>query len=246
MSRVAGKVVLVSFIFTTCNGSCPATTARMHTVAGELKREGLLKDDRVWLLSVTLDPKRDDAAALRRYRRLYDIEGAHWDFLTGPVATVEKAYTAWGMWALMQHPEQYAALREDPDARMKPAVEEVLRWASPVYHFRRTATRATRLGDRELAEGDKVVMWYISANRDEAVFDDPFCFDSARTPNEHLAFGFGTHFCLGASLARLEISVMLDELLARLPDLRLADPDAAPEYRPANFVSGLETLPVLF
>jgi cytochrome P450 family 142 subfamily A polypeptide 1 len=88
------------------------------------------------------------------------------------------------------------------------------------------------------------MLLYPSANRDEDVFDDPFRFDSARTPNEHLAFGFGTHFCLGASLARLEISVMLDELLARMPKLRVADPDVPPEYRPANFISGLEQLQV--
>jgi cytochrome P450 family 142 subfamily A polypeptide 1 len=90
------------------------------------------------------------------------------------------------------------------------------------------------------------MLLYPSANRDEDVFEDPFRFDSARTPNEHLAFGFGTHFCLGASLARLEISVMLDELLARMPALAIADPDAPLQHRPANFVSGLETLEVVW
>jgi protein SCO1/2 len=93
-----GKVVLVSFIFTTCNGSCPATTSRMSTVAGDLRRAGLFKGDRVRLISITLDPKRDTPQALRRYRKLYDIEGDHWQFLTGPVVDVEKAFTAWGMW----------------------------------------------------------------------------------------------------------------------------------------------------
>src|SRR5687768_14726396 len=108
----------------------------------------------------------------------------------------------------------------------------------------RTATRDVELHGQQIHEGDELMLLYPSANRDEDVFDDPFRFDSARTPNEHLAFGFGTHFCLGASLARLEISVMLDELLDRTPQLALADPAAAVEYRPANFVSGLETLPV--
>jgi protein SCO1/2 len=94
-----GKVLLVSFIFTTCNGSCPATTSRMGTVARELEQQGLFKDDRVRLLSITLDPKRDTPAALRRYRKLYDIEGEHhWSFLTGPAATVDKVIKAWGMW----------------------------------------------------------------------------------------------------------------------------------------------------
>ena len=88
--------------------------------------------------------------------------------------------TAWGMWALMQNPEQYAALRDDLDSELDRAIEEILRWATPVYHFRRTATADTELHGREIAEGDKVVMWYISANRDEAVFDDPFRFDIAR------------------------------------------------------------------
>jgi cytochrome P450 family 142 subfamily A polypeptide 1 len=110
----------------------------------------------------------------------------------------------------------------------------------------RTATQDVQLGDKQIHEGDELMLLYPSANRDESVFDDPFRFDSARTPNEHVAFGFGTHFCLGASLARLEITVMLDELLARLPDLRLSDPDADLVYRPANFVSGLEVLPVRF
>jgi cytochrome P450 family 142 subfamily A polypeptide 1 len=122
----------------------------------------------------------------------------------------------------------------------------MLRWVTPIKNMVRTATQDVELGGKQIQEGDELMLLYPSANRDEAVFDDPFRFDSARTPNEHLAFGFGTHFCLGASLARLEIAVMLDELLTRMPGLRLADPDAALVYRPANFVSGLEVLPVRF
>jgi protein SCO1 len=99
LADLRGKVVLVSFIFTTCSGTCPATTSRMNTVARELKREGLLKKDRVRLVSITLDPKRDTPKALRRYRELYDIEGDHWSFLTGPAADVNKVIAAWGMWA---------------------------------------------------------------------------------------------------------------------------------------------------
>jgi cytochrome P450 family 142 subfamily A polypeptide 1 len=114
-----------------------------------------------------------------------------------------------------------------------------------VLHFRRTTTGPTEIQGREIAEGDKVVMWYISANRDETVFDDPFRFDIERTPNDHVAFGFGPHFCLGNSLARLELKVMFDRLLDRLPDLHLATPDE-PAYRAANFVSGYEGMKVTF
>ena len=95
----------------------------------------------------------------------------------------------------------------------------MLRWVTPIKNMVRTATRDVELRGKQIAAGDELMLLYPSANRDEAVFEDPFRFDSARTPNEHLAFGFGTHFCLGASLARIEIAVMLDELLARMPEL---------------------------
>jgi cytochrome P450 family 142 subfamily A polypeptide 1 len=148
-----------------------------------------------------------------------------------------------GIHQLLLHPDQWEHLREHPEARPA-AVEEMLRWVTPIKNMVRTATRDVELHGQQIHEGDELMLLYPSANRDEDVFDDPFRFDSARTPNEHLAFGFGTHFCLGASLARLEISVMLDELLARMPKLRVADPDVPPEYRPANFISGLEQLQV--
>ena len=148
-----------------------------------------------------------------------------------------------GIHQLLLHPDQWARLAADPGARPA-AVEEMLRWVTPIKNMVRTATRDVQLHGQQIHEGDELMLLYPSANRDEDVFSDPFSFDSARTPNEHLAFGFGTHFCLGASLARLEIAVMLDELLARTPELRIADPAAAPELRPANFVSGLERLPV--
>jgi protein SCO1/2 len=99
LADLRGKVVLVSFIFTTCSGSCPATTARMSQAAGELERQGLFKGDRVRLLSITLDPRRDTPAALRRYMKLYDLDSAHWTFLTGPPARVNKVLRDWGMWA---------------------------------------------------------------------------------------------------------------------------------------------------
>jgi cytochrome P450 family 142 subfamily A polypeptide 1 len=148
-----------------------------------------------------------------------------------------------GIHQLLLHRDQWDRLAADPNLRTT-AVEEMLRWVTPIKNMVRTATRDVELHGKPIREGDELMLLYPSANRDEDVFVDPFRFDSARSPNEHLAFGFGTHFCLGASLARLEISVMLDELLDRTPELAIADPAADLEYRPANFVSGLETLAV--
>ena len=125
------------------------------------------------------------------------------------------------------------------------AVEESLRWVSPIKNMARTATRDVTLGARTIAAGQKLLLLYPSANRDGDVFPDPHTFDITRTPNDHVAFGFGPHFCLGAALARLEIRVAFERLLDRLPDLRLAG-DAEPARRPANFVSGYESMPVAF
>ncbi len=150
-----------------------------------------------------------------------------------------------GVHQLLLHRDQWDALASDP-ARRPAAVEEMLRWVTPIKNMVRTATQDTEVAGQPVKAGDELMLLYPSANRDDSVFDDPFRFDSARSPNEHVAFGFGTHFCLGASLARLEISVMLDELLTRMPNLAVADPAAELEYRPANFVSGLEHLPVVW
>jgi cytochrome P450 len=122
-------------------------------------------------------------------------------------------------------------------------VEEILRWVTPVIHFRRTLTRDVELRGQKLKEGDKVAVFYPSANRDEEVFADPFEFDVTRTPNEHLSFGVGQHFCLGSSLARLELRIIFEELLRRLPDIELAG-----EVRRlrSNFINGIKTMPVRF
>src|SRR5207302_8864324 len=109
----------------------------------------------------------------------------------------------------------------------------------------RTVTRDVTFGGQGMHEGDKVLLLYPSANRDEDVFADPFRFDAERHPNDHVAFGFGTHFCLGASLARLELVCMFEHLLRHLPDIELLD-TAEPDHRPANFISGYERLPVRF
>jgi cytochrome P450 len=114
---------------------------------------------------------------------------------------------------------------------------------TPVIHFRRTATRDTEIRGQRVREGDKVVLFYPSANRDEEVFPEPHHFDVGRTPNEHLAFGIGQHFCLGANLARLEITIFFEELLRRLPDIELAGP--VRRLR-SNFVNGIKEMPVKF
>jgi cytochrome P450 len=150
---------------------------------------------------------------------------------------------AHGMLALMEHPDQRAKLLSNPDL-LGSTVEEMLRWGTPVMQFRRTATRETTIGDQAVAEGDKVVIYYISANRDEAVFDDPYTFDITRQPNDHVAFGGGgPHFCLGANLARLEIRVMFEELLRRIPEMEMAGP---PQRLRSNFINGIKHLPVTF
>jgi len=150
---------------------------------------------------------------------------------------------AGGMDALFAHPDQRAWLAADLDGRLATAVEELLRWVSPVVYMRRTATSDTTLAGTAVAAGDKVVMYYGSANRDPEAFGPTADqLDLARTPNEHVAFGGGgPHFCLGAHIARAEIHALLRELLTRLPDLSPAGPT---EWLPSTFISGPKHLPV--
>ena len=150
---------------------------------------------------------------------------------------------AGGMDALFSHPDQRAWVTADLDARLAPAIEELLRWISPVVYMRRTATRDTTLAGTAIAAGDKVVMYYGSANRDPEAFGptaDQLVL--GRAPNEHVAFGGGgPHFCLGAHIARIEIFALLRELLTRLPELR---PSGPTEWLPSTFISGPKHLPV--
>lgn len=147
-----------------------------------------------------------------------------------------------GMLALIKHPEQRARLLANP-ALLTTATEEILRWVSPVNCFRRTVMQDTTIGEQAVREGDKVVMFYPAANRDPAVFRDPHTFDVARTPNDHVAFGIGTHFCIGNALARLEIKIMFEELLRRLPDVELA---GSVERLRSSFINGIKRMPVRF
>lgn len=151
---------------------------------------------------------------------------------------------AHGLWALTEHPEQRAIWAADLDGVTPTAVEEIVRWASPVTWMRRTVAEDTTLAGEQLHPGDKVVLYYNSANRDEDVFDDPYRFDVRRHPNPHLGFGAaGPHFCLGAHLARREIRAMFEVLLTRLPDIRATAP---PDRLRADFVNGIKHLPCAF
>jgi len=155
--------------------------------------------------------------------------------------TTRNAITG-GLLALFEHPEQRARLMHSPDL-LSAAVEEMLRWVSPVIHMARTATRDTVIRGTPIAAGERVVMWYPSVNRDEDIFPAPECFDITRHPNEHLAFGIGEHFCLGAGFARLEMRVMFEELLRRLPDI---DQAGSPQRLRSAFIGGIKHLPVRY
>ena len=149
-----------------------------------------------------------------------------------------------GMKALTDNPEQREIWLADFEAVTPTAVEEIVRWATPVIHFRRTAAQDTVLGGQEIKEGEKVVLWYSSANRDEEQFADPYRFDLRRSPNEQVGFGAGgPHFCLGANLARREISVLFDELLHRLPDIRIT---GEPDMLQSAFIHGIKRMPCSF
>jgi cytochrome P450 family 142 subfamily A polypeptide 1 len=145
---------------------------------------------------------------------------------------------------LLRHPDQHARLVNHVDL-LPNAIEEMLRWTAPVKNMARTMTADTEFHGAQLTQGEKIILLFESANFDEQVFGDPENFRIDRNPNNHMAFGFGTHFCLGNQLARLELSMMHTRLLRRLPDMELASGDALP-LRPANFVSGLERMPVRF
>jgi cytochrome P450 len=148
------------------------------------------------------------------------------------------------MKALSDHPDERRKWAADFDGIAPTAVEEIVRWATPVIHFRRTATRDAEIGGQAIREGEKVVLWYNSANRDEAIFDDPHRFDVTRSPNEHVGFGGpGAHHCLGANLARREITVMFRELLQRLPDLEIT---GEPDRLRSNFIHGIKRMPCSF
>jgi len=145
-----------------------------------------------------------------------------------------------GIWALLQHPEQLAELREDPSL-VPQAVEEILRWHNPLHYFRRTATEDTELSGTPIAKGDKVAMYYTSANRDEKVWENSQAFDIHRNPNPQLSFGIGEHFCLGVHIARLEGRVFFEELLSTFPTI---EPAGEPRRTRSNLNNAFKSMPL--
>ncbi|MBI5087565.1 MAG: cytochrome P450 [Actinobacteria bacterium] len=177
--------------------------------------------------------------------RLTDAE-LQWFFLllVNAGGDTTRNLLAAGLQALFDHPDQRERLRADLDGLLPTAVEEMLRFTTPVVHFRRTVMHDTEIRGRPLREGDKVVVFYGAANRDEDVFDEPDRFDVGRNPNPHLAFGGGgPHLCLGLHVARIEIAAMVREVLTRMPDIA---PAGDPEPLASNFIAGVRSMPVAF
>ena len=193
------------------------------------------------------DPREDIATLLAHAtvegERLNEADtlGYAFLFLTAGHETTRNALTG-AMLALIEYPEERAKLLADP-ALASPATEEFLRWTTPVSHFFRTANQPLTLSDTAIGEGDALCLYYPSSNRDEDVFDEPFEFRVDRTPNPHLALGIGEHFCLGASLARMEIRIFCEEILPRLDCLELA---GKPERLASTFIGGIKHLPIRF
>ena len=202
-----------------------------HAIAAERRREP--KDDLVSkLVHADIDGERLSEREFDTMFLLLVVAGNE---------TTRQAI-AHGMHALIEHPDEWARLRADPRLLWETGADEILRWSTPVLHFRRTAAVDAEVRGQAIAAGDKVVVWYVSANFDEEVFEDPFRFDVGRSPNRHITFGGGgPHFCLGAHLAKLEVQVMFDELLARIRDMELAGPTRRMR---TNFTNALKAMPV--
>ena len=200
-------------------------------LAEEHRREP--KDDMLsQLVSATVDGQKLSNTEIGGFFRL----------LLGAGHDTTKNLLSNGTRTLIEHPTERRRLQEDP-ALIPGAVEEMLRFTPSVLYFRRNAARDTELRGKKIAAGDKVVLWYVSGNRDEEVFRDPDTFDVRRSPNDHLSFGGGGHFCLGASLGRLEARVAFEEILRRLPDLEVAGPVVRVR---SNWILGVKSMPVRF
>ncbi|MGH8877363.1 MAG: cytochrome P450, partial [Stackebrandtia sp.] len=215
------------------NPRSPRMLTDMFDYAAELadrKRREPADDLMTALVNANVDGRVLDDAELKMFFFLVVIAGND---------TVRSALPG-GTLALAEHPEQQERLRSAPDL-LPSAIEEMLRWHPPVLTFRRTASRDTSLSGQPIRRGDKVVVYHVSAHFDERVFDDPFRFDIARTPNDHLAFGQGPHLCLGAHFARMQLRIFFTELLSRFTRLRL---DGEPRRLTSNFINGIIRLPL--
>ena len=205
----------------------------LHSVATELipqRRSNPGEDLLTWMVQAEFDGKKMTDDELRAFFVLLAVSAND---------TTRHA-SAQAIYAFSRFPDQKALLIEDVPGRIDTAVEEVLRWSSPLLHMRRTATQDVTVNGSDIKAGDKVVLWYISGNRDEAVFTDPFTFDILRNPNPHVANGGGgPHFCLGAALARTMLRSLLTEVYTRIPDISAPEPD----FQIVNFINGINSLP---
>lgn len=191
---------------------------------------------------------RDDLASIIANGRINGEPLGHFEAMSYYIIAATAGHdttsntTAGGMWALAENPDQFARLKADPSL-IPSFLEETIRWVTPVKHFMRSATADAELSGKKIAKGDWLMLSYPSGNRDEAVFKDPFKFDITRSPNKHVAFGYGAHVCLGQHLGRLEMRVLWEELLPRLDKVELA---GQPRLMQANFVCGPKSVPIRY
>ncbi|MEE4361979.1 MAG: cytochrome P450 [Pseudomonadales bacterium] len=212
----------------------------------------VVKDFEAYFAELSADRRahpRDDMATIIANAQIDgqpipDLEAAGYYIIVATAGhDTTSSSTAGGLLALMEHPGELEKLRADPGKHVAGAVEEMIRWVSPVRHFMRTATRPQVLRGQEIEAGESVILWYPSANRDEEVFEAPFEFRIERPAARNLAFGYGAHVCLGQHLARMEMQAFYRELLARVDHFELA---GTPRYAQAAFVGGLKSLPIRY
>jgi hypothetical protein len=212
----------------------------------------VVRDFEAYFLGISEDRRRhprDDVASVIANATIDgepigDLEAAGYYIIVATAGhDTTSSSTSGGLLALLENPDEFARLRADPEKHVAGAVEEMIRWVSPVRHFMRTATRDHELRGTTIREGESVILWYPSANRDEEVFDAPFEFRIERPAARNLAFGYGAHVCLGQHLARLEIQALYRELLARVEHIELA---GEPRFAQAAFVGGLKSLPIRY
>ena len=190
------------------------------------------------IIKAQLDPEEDGSSG----GPLTDEELLNFFMLLFPAgAETTRSAIGGGLHALMHHPDQLERLRTADISAMRTAIDEILRWTTPSIHKRRTATRDVNYAGHHITAGEKITYWEMSANRDAAVFDEPFSFDIARSPNRHVAFGFGVHVCLGASLARMEIRLAFSELLTRIETFTTEGPI---DWMPSNRLLGIRHMPL--
>lgn len=213
--------------------------------------QAVLMDFFMYFNAITLDRRanpKDDVATVIANSKIDGEEIGGFEAMSYYVIVATAGHdttsssTGGGMWALCEHPEQFAKVKADPSL-IGGLVDESIRWTTPVKHFMRSATADTELAGRKIARGDWLMLCYPSGNRDESVFENPYVFDVTRSPNKHLAFGYGAHLCLGQHLAKMEMKILWEELLPRLKSVEFA---GDPKLTKANFVGGPKTLPIRY